>query len=243
MFRLHEVVESPYCCSRDVIFASPELGSQPCENKCFSGGFVRVGRSFLSVMMALLFVAVLFSGGARAQQLETSLPLSQRFTINLAAGVPEYVVDAASTSNAPQSQWWFENTENSATYATTSFVESSDPAWRQVGLPYDSNVPRTFINQDSGGGAGSDTGNNNWYRLHFKVDPKYAGLSESDQPDDEHVKLCSQYGLLLGRCEPFPADAVLHLSGELDSLHNSAGCPPGASLESRLRVHHWHTDS
>ena len=57
----------------------------------------------------------------------------------------------------------------------TSFVESSDPAWRQVGLPYDANIPRTFINQDSGGGQGSLTGQENWYRLHFKVDPKYAG--------------------------------------------------------------------
>jgi beta-galactosidase len=112
---------------------------------------------------------------ASAQQVETSLPLSQRFTINLASGVPEYVGNAASASNAPQSQWWFENTKNSTTYSTSSFVESSDSAWQQVGLPYDANIPRTFINQDSGGGAGSDTGQQNWYRLHFKVDPKYAG--------------------------------------------------------------------
>ncbi|WP_260736045.1 immunoglobulin domain-containing protein [Tunturiibacter lichenicola] len=103
------------------------------------------------------------------------MPLSQRFTINLAAGVPEYVGDAASGSNAPQSQWWFENTKNSATYSDPTFVESSDSAWRQVGLPYDANIPNSFINQDSGGGQGSEPGNNNWYRLHFKVDPKYAG--------------------------------------------------------------------
>ncbi|WP_433975355.1 immunoglobulin domain-containing protein [Tunturiibacter lichenicola] len=125
--------------------------------------------------MVLFFVATFCSRRLDAQQVEATLPLSQRFTINLSAGVPAYVGNAASTSNAPQSQWWFENTKNSATYATTSFVESSDPAWQQVGLPYDANIPRTFINQDSGGGAGSDTGQNNWYRLHFKVDPKYAG--------------------------------------------------------------------
>ena len=47
---------------------------------------------------------------------------------------------------------------------------SMDFRW---GLPYDANVPRTFINQDSGGGQGSLTGNFNWYRLHFKVDPMY----------------------------------------------------------------------
>jgi hypothetical protein len=115
--------------------------------------------------------------GARAQQVEPSLPISQRFTINLAAGVPEYLANAASASNAPQSQWWFQNINNSATYSTPGFVESTDTAatWTQLGLPYDANIPRTFINQTSGGGQGSLTGNYNWYRLHFKVDPKYAG--------------------------------------------------------------------
>ena len=55
-------------------------------------------------------------------------------------------------------------------------MESTDhgAAWQQVGLPYEANIPRTFINQTSGGGQGSLTGNENWYRLHFKVDPKYA---------------------------------------------------------------------
>ena len=115
--------------------------------------------------------------GTQAQQVESSLPLSQRFTINLAAGVPQYVGNAASGSNAPQSQWWFENTNNSTQYSSASFVESSDGSanWQQVGLPYDANIPRTFINQTSGGGQGSLTGNENWYRLHFKVDPTYAG--------------------------------------------------------------------
>ncbi len=118
----------------------------------FTRPFVRAGGSFLVLMMALLFVMVFCSSRAGGQQVETTLPLSQRFTIDLAAGVPEYIGDAASASNAPQSQWWFENTKNSTTYSSTSFVESSDPAWRQVGLPYDANIPRTFINQDSGGG-------------------------------------------------------------------------------------------
>jgi beta-galactosidase len=122
---------------------------------------------------ALLLIAALCSTNVRAQQVETSLPISQRLSINLAAGVPQYVGDASSTSNAPQSQWWFENTSNSTTYSTPGFVEGSD--WQQIGLPYDANIPRTFINQASGGGQGSLTGQENWYRLHFKVDPKYAG--------------------------------------------------------------------
>lgn len=97
-------------------------------------------------------------------------------TIDLAAGVPDYVGNAASGANEPQSQWWFQNTNNSSSYSSPTFVESSDTAanWKQVGLPYDANIPRTFINQTSGGGQGSLTGNDNWYRLHFKVDPAYA---------------------------------------------------------------------
>jgi hypothetical protein len=125
--------------------------------------------------MLLLLFAALCSSEARAQQVEPSLPLSQRLSINLSAGVPEYVENAASGSNSPQSQWWFENTNNSNMYSAAGFVESADSNWRQVGLPYDANIPRTFINQTSGGGQGSLTGNENWYRLHFKVDPKYAG--------------------------------------------------------------------
>jgi hypothetical protein len=125
----------------------------------------------------MLLVAALCPGGTNAQQVEPSLPISQRQTINLAAGVPEYIANAATTSNAPQSNWWFENTNNSTTYSSPGFVESSDTSatWTQVGLPYDANIPRTFINQTSGGGQGSLDGQENWYRLHFKVDPKYAG--------------------------------------------------------------------
>ena len=172
MLRQYEVVESPSCPS--VMSASYELSSQPCNDRRFHGLFVRAGRPFFVLLMLFLFT-VFFSGVSEAQQVETSLPLSQRLTINMAAGVPEYLGDATSTSNTPQSQWWFQNTKNSATYSQPSFDETSDPTWQHVGLPYDANIPRTFINQVSGGGAGSDTGNNNWYRLHFKVDPKYAG--------------------------------------------------------------------
>jgi beta-galactosidase len=130
-----------------------------------------------AIVMILLLAATLGSSRVHAQQTEPSLPLSQRFTINLASGVPEYVGNAASASNSPQSQWWFENTNNSAQYSNPAFVESTDSSgnWQQVGLPYDANIPRTFINQTSGGGQGSLTGNENWYRLHFKVDPTYAG--------------------------------------------------------------------
>ncbi len=134
-------------------------------------------RQFYGVTLALfLFIAGTFPN-LHAQQKETSVPLSQRMTINLAAGVPQYVGNAASGSNTPQSQWWYENSKTSPDYATTAFAESRDSSanWQQVGLPYDANITRTFINQTSGGGQGSLTGNDNWYRLHFKVDAKYAG--------------------------------------------------------------------
>src|SRR6202042_3548713 len=36
------------------------------------------------------------------------------------------------------------------------------------------NIWRSFINQPSGGGQGSLCGQNNWYRLHFKVASGYA---------------------------------------------------------------------
>jgi beta-galactosidase len=141
-------------------------------SRSFSAGSMNV-----AIAMLLVLFLALCSIGAKAQQVETSLPLSQRLTINLAAGVPEYVGNATSSSNAPQSQWWFENTNNSTEYSDPAFVESGDTSanWQQVGLPYDANIPRTFINQDSGGGQGSLTGQENWYRLHFKVDPKYTG--------------------------------------------------------------------
>jgi beta-galactosidase len=128
-------------------------------------------------VMLLALMALVTARYAHAQQVEPTLPISQRQVINLAAGVPQYIGNASSTSNAPQNNWWFENTNNSTAYSTPSFSESSDTSatWTQVGLPYDANIPRTFINQDSGGGQGSLTGNYNWYRLHFKVDPKYAG--------------------------------------------------------------------
>ena len=129
--------------------------------------------------MLLLCIAASWGLVGVAQQLEPTLPLSQRLSINLAAGMPQYIANANSSSSAPQSNWWAEssNNENSIAYSLPSLNESTDTsaAWKQLGLPYDANVPVTFINQTSGGGDGSfDPSNYNWYRLHFKVDPKYA---------------------------------------------------------------------
>src|ERR1035441_5117438 len=176
-------------CLRSHKPASLQLDSQPPGSRYMRSSLQGVGGPWTVLLMLLLLVAAMVSTRANAQ-VEVSLPNSQRFTINLSAGVPEYIVDAASTSNAPQSNWWYENNQNSTTFEATSYVETAAPAsdveatcgsgysspnWTQVGLPTDANIWRTFINQGSGGGQGSLCGGNNWYRLHFKVDPKYAG--------------------------------------------------------------------
>lgn len=143
--------------------------------RSFQRGFRLRGIPAASALI-LLLLATLGFRSAGAQQSEPSLPLSQRQTVNLSSGMPQYIGNAGSTSNAPQSNWWFENTANRPEYSTQNFTESTDTGakWQQVGLPYDANITRTFINQTSGGGQGSLSGNDNWYRLRFKVDPKYA---------------------------------------------------------------------
>ena len=151
--------------------------SQHSNNKLTWRSLRRVGNLWPLLGIFLIAAAIICPKQIGAQQSEPTLPISQRDTINLAAGVPEYIANAGSASNAPQSQWWFQNTNNSTSYSSPGFAESGDTAatWTHVGLPYDANIPRTFINQASGGGQGSLNGQNNWYRLHFTIDPKYAG--------------------------------------------------------------------
>jgi beta-galactosidase len=137
----------------------------------------------------LLLIGAMGSTRAKAQSVP---PASDRITINLSEGAPNFVGNAATTDPTaalPQSNWWYENNQDSTTFATSSYVEVAAPAsgtgpscgstlsapnWLQVGIPNDANIWRTFINQASGGGQGSLCGQNNWYRLHFKVDPTYA---------------------------------------------------------------------
>src|SRR5258708_34320968 len=54
------------------------------------------------IAVLLLLFATLCSSEARAQQVEPSPPLSQRFTSNLAAGVPQYNGDATAAPRAPR---------------------------------------------------------------------------------------------------------------------------------------------
>ena len=147
-------------------------------------------RSFMRHSVRALLFLIGAMGSIRANG-QSAPPASPRITINLSEGVPNFVSNAAATDpNAalPQSNWWYENNEDSTTFAASSYVEVAAPSgggpscgstlsapnWIQVGIPNDANTWRTFINQASGGGQGSLCGQNNWYRLHFKVDPAYA---------------------------------------------------------------------
>jgi len=168
---------------------SPQLDPQYLASRSMSDGLQAARRWWPVLVMLLLLVAVMASVGASAQP---APPASNRITINLSQGVPNFVGDAAATDPTaalPQSNWWYENNQDSTTFAAPSYVEVAAPAadtttscgstlstpdWTRVGIPNDANIWRTFINQASGGGQGSLCGQNNWYRLHFKVDPAYA---------------------------------------------------------------------
>jgi beta-galactosidase len=119
---------------------------------------LRCVKPWPSLLVVLFAVAAMCSVNARAQ-VETSLPTSQRVTINLSAGMPG------------QRPWLYIKDSNSPAYATTSF---NDSAWTPVGIPYSANFLTSFLNADSGGGDGDLNGTYNWYRLHFTVGSQYA---------------------------------------------------------------------
>ncbi|MGA3050207.1 MAG: fibronectin type III domain-containing protein, partial [Terracidiphilus sp.] len=169
--------------------SSPQPEFQLLGGKSTSGYFRWVCRPWLIVVMLLLLIAIVGSTRASAQP---APPASSRITINLSQGVPNFVgntADTDPTAALSQSNWWYENNQDSATFAAPSYTEVavptvdagpscgsniSTPNWTQVGIPTDANMWRTFINQASGGGQGSVCGQNNWYRLHFAVSPMYA---------------------------------------------------------------------
>ena len=115
------------------------------------------GARLLTLM--ILVCSGLFAGAAWSQQVETTVPASQRVTINLSAGMPG------------QGPWLFQNTQDSAAFATPGF---NDSAWAPVGIPHGANYLTTFLNTTSGGGDGDLNGGHNWYRLHFTLGTQYA---------------------------------------------------------------------
>jgi hypothetical protein len=117
----------------------------------------------LGLRCALISPALVVALGwtsAFAQQLvETTVPLSDRITIDLSAGMPS------------QSHWLYIKDQDNSTFATPTFNDSS---WTQVGIPHGANYLTTFLNTTSGGGDGDMDGGNNWYRLHFTLGTQYA---------------------------------------------------------------------
>ncbi|HEX3766279.1 MAG TPA: discoidin domain-containing protein [Kofleriaceae bacterium] len=81
-------------------------------------------------------------------------PTSERTTIDLSAGMPG------------QSHWRYLKGQDSTTFATTGFDDST---WSQVGIPHGANYLTTFLNTVSGGGDGFLDGGTQWYRLHFTL--------------------------------------------------------------------------
>lgn len=110
-------------------------------------------------LVALIAITTLWSNVSIAQQVETSVPPSQRVTINLSAGMPG------------QNHWLYLKDRDSAANATVSVDDST---WTAVGIPHGANYFTTFLNQTSGGGDGSLDGGSNWYRLHFTMGTQYA---------------------------------------------------------------------
>jgi len=83
-----------------------------------------------------------------------ALPTSERVAIDLSAGMPG------------QGHWRYIKGQDSTTFATPSFDDSS---WSQVGIPHGANYLTTFLNATSGGGDGNLDGGTQWYRLHFTL--------------------------------------------------------------------------
>ena len=86
-------------------------------------------------------------------------PTSERSTIDLSAGMPG------------QTHWRYLKGQDSTTFATTSFDDST---WSQVGIPHGANFLTTFLNNVSGGGDGFLDGGTQWYRLHFTLATQFA---------------------------------------------------------------------
>ncbi len=81
-------------------------------------------------------------------------PTSERMVIDLSAGMPG------------QNHWRTLKGQDSTTYASTTFDDSS---WAQVGIPHGANYLTTFLNTKSGGGDGYLDGGTQWYRLGFTM--------------------------------------------------------------------------
>jgi hypothetical protein len=104
-------------CLRSLKPASLQLDSQPFGTRCKCGKSQRVSGPWTVPLTLPLIVALMGSAEANAQP---APPASDRITINLSEGVPNFVGNAAATDPSaalPQSNWWYENNQDSTTFA------------------------------------------------------------------------------------------------------------------------------
>jgi hypothetical protein len=72
--------------------------------------------------------------------------------------------------NLGETSWQFIKDQDPTNAQAPGF---DDSGWKQVGVPYSADELDTFINTQSGGGAGFLSGTVTWYRKHFTMDPQY----------------------------------------------------------------------
>jgi len=112
------------------------------------------------LLLLLLGLFLLSAVHARAA---VTLPPSNHIRINLGATPWRYIKDVDDpNSKCP--------TAGDSSVGCTSF---DDSGWQSIGVPQTPADNDTFINIESGGGQGQLTGNTNWYRKHFTLDPSY----------------------------------------------------------------------
>ncbi|KDR40934.1 beta-1,3-glucanase family protein [Caballeronia glathei] len=94
------------------------------------------------------------------------LPPSNHIRINLGATPWKYVKDVDDPNSMQPS--------------------FDDSKWQSIGVPQTPADNDTFINMMSGGGQGQLTGNTNWYRKHFTLDPSFG-------PDQRNRKILVEF--------------------------------------------------
>lgn len=102
--------------------SSLQLNVQLFESRFKCGSSQRVGEPWKVLLLLLILVALVGTTGANAQPVP---PASGRITISLSDGVPNFVGNAAATAPSaalPQSNWWYENNQDSATFAAPNYL-------------------------------------------------------------------------------------------------------------------------
>ncbi len=101
----------------------------------------------------LLLLWGLFLLSAMHARAAVPLPPSNHIRINLGATPWKYIKDADDPNSMNRT--------------------FDDSKWQSIGVPQTPADNDTFINIESGGGQGQLTGNTNWYRKHFTLDPSF----------------------------------------------------------------------